>query len=372
MKDYGILLIDGDHHSLREMSSFLEEKGYQVTRVASGEDAIERLSKEHFDLVITEFHMHPIDGLTVLKNAKKINPETMVMMLTTDDDVTLTIDALRQGADDYLFKPLTKAELLRGVTHCLEKLGLMRKNGQRESKIDPLNEPILNMLKIMSHDIRGSLLSMLANLKLLSRGYYGKMDDGVLDNLKGLLSKTTRLIGTTEEYLGRTFSIDDDLEIEEEVLDLKHDIIDPVLDELSLEIKDHDIQIHIGSRGIPNHSIPIKVSKIWLKAVLRNLLKNAIKYGDERGPIAIGFEDCSSFYRLNVYNSGKPIPEENRDKLFTKFGRIENGPNGNGRTNGMGLGLYLIKKIIQKHGGEIWYEAKEQGSNFVLAIPARA
>jgi signal transduction histidine kinase len=223
------------------------------------------------------------------------------------------------------------------------------------------------MLKIMSHDIRGSLISVSATLKLLSRGYYGKMDEGVANNLNDLLSKTIGLIGITEEYLGRTFSIDDDLEIGEEVLDLIQDIINPVLDELSSDLKAPRILIDNHIDATFTHPISIKGNRILLKTVFRNLLKNATKYGDKGGPIVIGAEDCGSFYRLNVHNSGKPIPEEYRDKLFSKFMRIGNTDNGN--TSGMGVGLYLVKKIIQKHGGEIWYEAKENGSNFVFTLP---
>jgi signal transduction histidine kinase len=109
------------------------------------------------------------------------------------------------------------------------------------------------------------------------------------------------------------------------------------------------------------------VNKVWLKTVFRNLVKNAIHYGDWGGMISFGFEDRVSVYHLNVYNSGETIPEERRDKLFAKFSHIGN--NDSEKSNGMGLGLYLVKKIIQRHGGDIWYEAKEHGSNFVMTIP---
>jgi signal transduction histidine kinase len=225
------------------------------------------------------------------------------------------------------------------------------------------------MVRIMSHDIRGSLVSMSATLKLLMRGYYGTMDEGVANILKDLLSKAVGLIGITEEYMGLTFSIGDDLEIGDEVLDLRQDIINPVLEELDGEIKDRDILVDNCLSAISANQILIKGNKIWLKIVFRNLLKNAIKYGDKGSTIAIGFEDHGSYFRLNVFNSGKPIPEENRDKLFTRFLRFENNGNGNGMGDGMGLGLYLIKTILQKHGGDIWYESKENGSNFVFTLP---
>ncbi len=244
---------------------------------------------------------------------------------------------------------------------------ILQKNPSSDSQPHLLNEQVLNMVKIMSHDIRGALTSMLATLKLLNRGYYGKMEEAAANRIKDLLSNATSLTAITEEYLGRAFLVDDDLEIEQEVLDLREDIIDPVLDELSVQLEDHPILINdcIGTIRAPH--IPIKGSRVWLKAVFRNLLKNAIKYGDKGCPIMIGFQKHGSSYQLNVFNKGKSIPEEWRHKLFTKVVRFEN--NGNGSTNGLGLGLYLTRKIIRQHGGEIWYEAKEDGSNFVFTLP---
>jgi signal transduction histidine kinase len=106
--------------------------------------------------------------------------------------------------------------------------------------------------------------------------------------------------------------------------------------------------------------------------VFRNLLRNAVKYGDKEGMITIGFEDRGSCYRLNVYNSGRPIPEEYRERLFRKSMGNLNGQNGKEGAGGTGLGLYLINNVIQKLGGEIWYEAKENGSNFVFTLPPKS
>jgi hypothetical protein len=74
-------------------------------------------------------------------------------------------------------------------------------------------ETLLNLQKIMSDDIRGSLLSMLATLKLLNRGYYGNMDVAAANQTKGLLSSATRLIGMVDACLGRAFAVRNDVEI---------------------------------------------------------------------------------------------------------------------------------------------------------------
>ncbi|OGP93160.1 MAG: hypothetical protein A2156_08380 [Deltaproteobacteria bacterium RBG_16_48_10] len=243
------------------------------------------------------------------------------------------------------------------------------RNPHPDSHTCPLSEEALNLWKIMSHDLRGSLISIMATLKLLNRGYYGRMDEGVENQVKELLGRVTQLIGISEECLGRALSADGHLDIRQEVLDLRKDIIHPVLEELSSEIKDHHLRIDNRLEHVPASRIPIKANKVWLKTIFRNLLKNAIQYGDSGGTIAFGFEIRGSSYRLNVYNSGKPVPEGWRDKLFTKVSPMRNNDN---RSHGMGIGLYLIKRIIQKLGGNIWYEAKEHGSNFVLTLPIEA
>ena len=329
----------------------------------SREVGLQDLCEKDFDLVLT-------DLLAVLEKAKEPNPETMaILMLMINGRLTPTTPALRLDGQDYLFKPFELTELGMWVAKCVEKLERRRRNFQADPEEGKRNEKILNILKMMSHDIRGSLVSISATLKLLGRGYYGKMDEGVANRLKDLLSRTMGLIGITEEYLGRTFSVQDEVEMEGEAVDLMQDIIGPVLKEFAAELKDHRLLIDHSLKAIASERISVRVSRIWLKTVFRNLLKNAIQYGDKDGTIALGFEDHGSSYRLNVFNSGKPIPEECRENLFSQFKGLSNGRQGNGRGDGLGLGLYLIKKIIQKQGGDIWYEAKEDGSNFVFTLP---
>jgi len=363
MKKYDILLAlaEEDLHDLMAIYSALRKKGYQVTTVAKNECDTEKIPINNFDLLIT-------DVFSVLEKAKELHPKTMaILVLATSSRSIPTVHAIQSSADDYLFKPFGLAELEMRVSHCIEKLEAHQKDPQPESCDLTLNTKILNMVKAMSHDVRGSLLSISATLKLLSRGHYGKMDEGVVNRIKELFSKTSGLIGITEEYLSRSFSVNDDLDTEVESLDLLKDILIPVLKELSPELKGHHLLIDHRLHAMSNKLIPIRTNRIWLKMVFRNLLKNAIRYGDKEGMIALGFEDQGSSYQLNVYNSGKPIPEEYREKLFTKFMGIRNCENG---AAGTGLGLFLIKKVIQKLGGEIWYEAKENGSNFAFTLPS--
>jgi signal transduction histidine kinase len=259
---------------------------------------------------------------------------------------------------------------MKGFRKAMTEDQLEKKEGQLKPISYPPNGDLLDMVKILSHDLRGSLVSVSATLKLLSRGYYGKMEDPVENSLRELLKRVTYLIGMSEECLEKSFSSDGSVAIKQEVLDLREDIIHPVLEELSSEIRDHRLRIDNRLESVPACRIPIKANKAWLKTIFRNLFKNAIRYGDAGGTIAFDFEIRGPSYRFNVYNSGNPIPEWFRDKLFTKVASVQT--HNNHRTGGMGLGLYLIRKIIQKLGGKIWYEAKDHGSNFVLTLPIGA
>jgi len=194
---------------------------------------------------------------------------------------------------------------------------------ESEAHIRALNEQILNMLMVVSHDIRSPLISIGATLKLLMRGTYGKMDESVKNTVIDLSDRINKLQGVAEDYLGKSSAVKGTLEFEREVLDLRQDIIDPILDEFSSEMVHQGIIIDNRLGAIPAYRIPINANRVWLKTVFRNLFSNTIKYGGKGCTIAFGFEDHGSYYKLNVHNSGEPIPEDCRDNLFTKFYRIE-------------------------------------------------
>ncbi len=237
---------------------------------------------------------------------------------------------------------------------------------ESEQRIRWLNEHILNMVMVLSHDIRGPLVAIASILKLMLRGAYGKLDQNPANTVQDLLSRCARLLGTAEDYLGKAAIVTGSMEMGREVLDLRQDIIDAVLDELADDITRREIVIDNRLGAIPAGSIPICANKTWLKAVYRNLFSNAVKYGAKGCTISFGFEQHESHYRLNVYNSGIPIAEEDREKIFERFERIE--PSEGPTTDGVGLGLSLCRQIIREHGGEIWYEALPNGSNFVFTI----
>ena len=98
-----------------------------MTRVNSGDKAVDLLQQTAFDLVITDLVMERVDGIQVLKKTKEIDATIMVIVLTGFGDMLSAIEALRSQADDYMLKPCESSEMFFRVERCLEKLELARK-----------------------------------------------------------------------------------------------------------------------------------------------------------------------------------------------------------------------------------------------------
>lgn len=257
--------------------------------------------------------------------------------------------------------------ILRDMT---ENMGLQKTFENSEQHIRDLSQRVLHAFTMMSHDLKSPLVSLIAGLELLIREKSGAIEERAIVKLQRLQKQTIRIAGIADDWLARAAAIYGLREIRREPLDLKKDIIGPVLEEFADEILSGRIRIENQLEAISAERMTIYAAGKWLRSVYRNLFWNAVKYGGNGCTISFGYQDLGHCYRLNVYNSGKPVPEEFHNKLFTKFSRIEETtPNA---PDGTGLGLYLVREIIRKHGGDIWYEAKPKGSDFVFTIPKEA
>ncbi len=140
MSHYHILLVDDEESILKVLSLDLKEQGYAVDSANSGKEAIKKLEQSHYDLIITDLNMEEMNGIQVMQEAKKMKPETMVMMLTAYGSLDTAVKALQLGASDYMFKPYDRSELFLRVKNCFEKLELQKKVN--------LYEKILNVCTI--------------------------------------------------------------------------------------------------------------------------------------------------------------------------------------------------------------------------------
>ena len=112
----------------------------------------------------------------------------------------------------------------------------------------------------------------------------------------------------------------------------------------------------------------INVDPNLIRIVFQNLISNSVKYTPQNGTIVVSLKKEGDNVLISVSDTGYGIPLNQQSKIFKKFFRADNVVDK--ETDGTGLGLYIIKEIVEKSGGKIWFSSKEnQGSTFFVSIP---
>jgi two-component system response regulator AtoC len=123
-----LLVVDDDPVTINLLKEVLTKEGYDVMAALSGEEAIARGMESVFDIVITDVRMHDKDGMEVLRSFKKVAPETTVIMITAFGSIETAIEAIRQGAFDYISKPFKLDEIKFAIRRALEQRRLLQEN----------------------------------------------------------------------------------------------------------------------------------------------------------------------------------------------------------------------------------------------------
>lgn len=243
---------------------------------------------------------------------------------------------------------------------------------KRETQLKRTNEDLkkinrnyMEILGFVTHEIKNRLGIIMGSSYNLKGEVVGKLNQGQKKMVDILLRNAERLNVMIKNYLDLSRIERGELRVNKQKIDFKEDILNPVLKEFTGEIE---------AKGLLLETKIPAVSKIMadpdlLKIVLENLLSNAIKYGKEKGKIKIGVKKENLIWKINVWNEGEGIPRDNIDKLFIKFTRL--GGEKFKKERGSGLGLFITKEIIQKHGGKIWAESEEgKWANFIFTLPS--
>jgi diguanylate cyclase (GGDEF)-like protein len=124
-----ILIVDGDKALQDVLSQVLEKEGHEVTLASSGEEGLTFFKKTHFPLVITDINLPGMDGIQLLQETRKIDPDSLVVIITSYASMETSVKALRYGAYDYLFKPFEDMDLVTSVVdRAIEKIHLSQEN----------------------------------------------------------------------------------------------------------------------------------------------------------------------------------------------------------------------------------------------------
>lgn len=174
-----LLVVDDEKDICRALEFLLRGEGYEVTAALSGEDAVEYLKKDSFDVVLTDLRMDKMDGIGVLEEAKRLNPDTAVVLMTAYASVESAVDAMKKGASDYIVKPFINEEIRLTVRRLIEQmqlrsenLALRRELSQHRGRCRDLIFTSEAMHRVM--DILDSVIPTKSNILLLGESGTGK------------------------------------------------------------------------------------------------------------------------------------------------------------------------------------------------------
>jgi len=199
--------------------------------------------------------------------------------------------------------------------------------------------------------------------RLLEERSTNKLDDVEISYLNNAFLGTTDLLGLIEDLLNIAEFRRGHVKLNPTAINIEG-LVSKVVNEFKLVAADKDLQVVFIP---PLYSIPMvnaDISKLHI--VLQNLIENAIKYTKE-GKIEVVLSNQEGHIKVAVKDSGRGIPQEYIENLFSKFYRVKKALE---MDYGMGLGLYISKKIIDAHNGLIWVESDpEKGSVFYFTLP---
>ncbi|MCF7792814.1 MAG: GHKL domain-containing protein [Candidatus Cloacimonetes bacterium] len=223
-------------------------------------------------------------------------------------------------------------------------------------KIESINTELKDFAYIVSHDLKAPLRGINSLATWLVSDYEDKFDeDGKeqLNLLKSRVKRMDRLINGVLEYsrIGRLHEEHVELDLSKTV----PDIIDLLAPPKNMNIE------------IVNVLPTVKLEKTRIKQIFQNLLSNALKYIDKpKGEIKIGCEDNAEFWKFSVSDNGPGIAEKDYDKIFKIFHMLQP----RDQNNSTGVGLTVIKKIVEMYGGKVWLNSKlGEGTTFYFTLP---
>ncbi len=215
----------------------------------------------------------------------------------------------------------------------------------------------------MSHELRTPLNAIIGFTSLLLDRSYGSLNKDQIDFLTDVSSEADHLKSLIDMILDLSFMDMGKFKMNIETFKLL-----PILNEIGSIVNHLFVKKGLKLKLIDiEETTHIKADPLRFKQVLYNLIDNAIKF-TEQGQISLRCEAKDSLWEFQIQDTGIGIAESDYDLVFTEFGRIENDKKK--PISGSGIGLALTKRLIELHGGEIWFESEVgKGTTFFFTIP---
>jgi signal transduction histidine kinase len=375
-----ILIVDDERRNSELLRVMLAPEGYLLQTAGSGEIALTMVEQEAPDLILLDVMMPGMDGYQVVGKIKA-NPATNnipVIMLTALDDRNARMLGLSAGAEDFLTKPVDRAELCVRVRNLLrlktygDKLRAahaalaiaLDEAGEARRMAEHANNAKTQFLRAMSHELRTPLNAISGYTEILEMGIRGVVNPAQVKDL-GRIKRASA-------YLLRL--INDVLTIARlegaRPLHLISIAVNPVLAEVEefciLQAKANGLTL----TAVPcDHQIFATADAERFQQILLNLITNAVKFTPKGGNITVTCDDDTDAVRVRVTDSGVGIRSLDIDRVFEPFVQIDRHLT-TATQQGVGLGLSISRELARAMSGDLTVESTEGiGSTFTLTLP---
>jgi len=370
-----ILVID-DELGIREACRrALEREGYIVETAATGRDGLRKIEEGEFDLVLVDVVMPDIQGIDLLRPIHEKDPHTICIIITGYTTVELAVQAIKAGAYDFLSKPFSSDVLLMAVRQGLERrrLALEAKRVQaleREAaeltrakeELERLDRYKTTFMLTVAHELRAPLTALQSFLLASLKGYIPP--DQQQPVLQQAIGRSQELLDLVDDLL-KLAAVKSEQEMKRrEVISLA-DPLEKVLPLFKTQADEKGLTLTLEARQHPL----VRADRDQMGQLWTNLISNAIKYTPPGGRVRVILEEEEKWAVGMVEDTGIGIAPEDKTPIFEEFYRTRQAKEMEPR--GTGLGLPLVKRIVEGHGGSIEVQsALGQGSRFVFRLPA--
>ena len=355
-----ILVVDDQPANLRAVSTLLVRSGYEVLTANTGEDALQLASRHVPDLLLLDMMMPGMDGFALLAEIKQHPPllRLPVVFLTAAHDRELLLRAFDAGAVDYVTKPFMPEELLARVN---AHVGLKLTRDRLERVARERQE----LVNLVAHDLKNPLSSVLFASDVLRND--GCRRERIPRYVEMIHESAKDALGYIRRYL--------EIQSEHASEQLRDAEAAPLGEVLEWLVSRYGLQLESRGQLLQVRDVPVDgvaaIDPLVLRQVAENLLSNAMKYAPDSGvdlSIRLG---APGYWQLLVEDRGPGISSSKQRQLFKPFVRLSDVDPADGLSSG--LGLSLAKQIIEKSGGQLWYEDRDGGgARFVIELPMAA
>lgn len=367
-----VLVIEDETQIREEVMDWLSFEGYEVYGEANGRLGLATIQHNIPDLVLCDIAMPEMDGYEVLIEVRSDRNLGYIpfIFLTAAADRASVRRGMDMGADDYLTKPFTHAEVMNTVRSRLAKKEAQDK--QLASQINSLDnafneERAKHLLKsrlvaMFSHDLRNPLATI-------------STSSGVLRSYSDHLApeRRERLFDFIDGSVRHVLQMLDDMLITAE-MESGHLVFAPQVVELPGFLQAIVDEFQLIDQGahklifLATYQGQVMADPKLLRHILANLLSNAMKYSRSGTEITTTLDEADGELCLQIQDHGIGIPPESLPTLFQPFQRASNAKN----IKGTGLGLTVVKECVDMHGGNIQVSSEiGQGTRFMVMLPCQ-